>query len=632
MAGIAGIAQTNPQPIQDRLERMTRAQAYRGPDGVACWHDGHAALAHLALHTTPESRRERQPVTSDDGRLYLVADARIDNRAELIPQLRRSGLLANTQSTDAEIILAAYRRWGQQGVARLIGDFTFALWDQPNRRLFAARDPMGMRQLFFTVNQDTLMLATSIGAIVRGLASRPELNRPVIEAFLRQSYRPLVSETVYAGIQRLPPAHQLIWENGRLKQELYYALGSSSPESFANDTEWVEAFRGLFDTVIREQFRSDTPVGIWLSGGLDSSSLACAAHDLVSRDRLDADIKLYASVFDDTPLADEREYIALVEKVCPGFDSRHVISDDHWAFREFGGDDGFPLDEPEVYVTRANTSALLHRAAADGCRIVVTGDMANCSLGDTIYCHPEALRGVPASRVFQEARHYKAPRNVSWLGLFLRAFLPQRVMERYRSRSQPAAGFSNDSVPWLKPRHASSAPTQHTIDPRFFEARHASLSGRIIHRYVRKFFDLARLANLDTACAHAGVEMRLPFLDRRIVEFAMGMPQHLACDGGINRVILRKGLRDILPAAICSRLKGQGDQRALVFRGFDKERRRIAALASNPHAAALGFIDAAVFEEHLACVGRNQDQEIEKFLPSLSLEAWLRDTYFSHAD
>src|SRR5215212_5986209 len=150
MSGICGVIHLDGAPVEPEiLKEMAKAAAHRGPDGIRYWTDDNAALAHLALNITPESLREQQPLVSCGNDLVLTADARIDNRGELIRALGAKGYLPEAEPTDGELILAAYRCWGEECPARLVGDFAFAIWDARRKRLFAARDALGGMRAFY---------------------------------------------------------------------------------------------------------------------------------------------------------------------------------------------------------------------------------------------------------------------------------------------------------------------------------------------------------------------------------------------------------------------------------------------------------------------------------------------------
>ena len=282
MSGIAGILNLNGAPVDPhQLRKMADAMAYRSRDGQKIWHDGSIGLVHCHFWTTPEEVGEEQPVGSLDGRHWITADARIDNRDELIPLLTAKGHLTKKIPTDAEVTLAAYQCWGEHCARHLVGDFAIAIWDAPARRLFMARDVIGLRQLYYALVDGVLYFGTAIGAVVAALPRAPSLNRRVIEDYLRGRYSSWICQTVYEEILRLPPAHSLIAKgNGLSAPRLYYVFGSQPPPDCKTDQEWMEAFRALLDEAVRSRLRSNMPVGILVSGGLDSSAIACVAHDL----------------------------------------------------------------------------------------------------------------------------------------------------------------------------------------------------------------------------------------------------------------------------------------------------------------------------------------------------------------
>ena len=451
MSGICGVFSLAGAPVEEQLlRRMAAASAYRGPDGVTCWTQGPAGLAHLAFHTTPEAVRERQPLLDDAGRYCLVADARIDNRDEIIPSLMASGSLRSESPTDAEVILAAYACWGEDCGQHLIGDYAFAIWDALEQRLFAARDAMGVRQLYYTVVDGVLTFATTLASLIAALPERPALNGPLIYEFLGRSFEWARDETVYAGVCRLPPAHCLTAAGGGVRLRQYYIWGSQPPPAYRSDEEWILGFRELFDKVLRAQLRSVSPVGILLSGGLDSSAIACAVHHIGQQHDI-PEVKLVSGVFDHTPSADERQFIHLVQEACPGFEPHPFVGDEFWGFRDLGVESGYPLDEPDIHPVRAHTVALFRTAADAGCRVVLSGDMANYTLGDAVYATPHAIRAVARRDRLSEMRHFQRTGEETWITFLLRAYTPAALLPLYRRAtrmSQHLSGRSN--MPWIR--------------------------------------------------------------------------------------------------------------------------------------------------------------------------------------
>lgn len=631
MSGICGIVKLDGARVEPQLLRkMADGAAYRGPDGIRHWVQGPAGFAHLAFHTTPESARERQPLLSDDGRYCLVTDARIDNRDDLIPLLYAKGLLKSKLPTDADIIFAAYSQWGEDCAQYLIGDYAFALWNAPNQRLFAARDVMGIRQLYYTVRDGTLYFATTIGSLIAALPSRPALNGPFVEDFLRCRWNRWVHETVYAGIYRLPPAHSLVSTEKEVRLRQYYTLGSRPPPAYQTDEEWILAFRELLNKVLVAQLRSQTPVGILVSGGLDSSAVASVAHDISQRREVPM-IKLITCLFDHTPSADEREFFHEVEAYCPDFESHTFLGDELWGFRDVGAESGYPLDEPDIYVLRAQTMALFGAVASSGCRVALSGDWANGTLGDAVYATPRALRAVDLRTLPSEIKHFKRFSKESWVRLLLRAYAPETLLRLYRKVIDPKRGlFGPSPTPWVRPLDDSLNQRQTGArSTRLHRPDGLSISGEAILQWSTRAYDFARLSAVDVSTAFAGIEWRLPYLDRRIVEFALRMPQHMACSNGMNRVILRQSMRGSLPESVRLRMDKPGLVE-LVYRGFERERNRVECLLNEPRLATLGFIDGATLRDEVHRLwpeGDSNDYRFRHCLPSLLMEAWLRHAF-----
>jgi asparagine synthase (glutamine-hydrolysing) len=203
MSGICGIIHWDKRPVNTaELELMAEPAAHRGPDGIHYRTCGQAGFAHLALHITPESVRERQPLAGPEGQALLVADARIDNRDDLIPILAEKELLAGPEATDPEIILAAYRLWGTECPAHLLGDFAFAMWDASQQHLFAARDPMAMRAFYYRWDPRRFLFGTEVKQILAAPEVPARIFEPAVAAHLAGCFHHL-DWTFYEGIAQL---------------------------------------------------------------------------------------------------------------------------------------------------------------------------------------------------------------------------------------------------------------------------------------------------------------------------------------------------------------------------------------------------------------------------------------------
>lgn len=626
MSGICGIVYFDRKPVDPQaLRRMAQAAAYRGPDGIQTWHTGNVGLGYLAFHTTPESIRAQQPLLSKDGNICLVADARIDNRAELIPTLMAAGCLPNETPTDDELILAAYQHWQEHCPKHLIGDFAFAIWDGAEQQLFMARDPIGVRQLFYTKVDEAFFFASAIDPVLVAFPQRPPLNRPLLNIFLSGSVGPWVCETVYEGIFRIPPAHTLTLNENGATARLYYQFGEASAPEITSDTEWLEAFRALFEDAVRCRLRSVAPVALLVSGGLDSSAIACAAYQLQKQDCLPP-IRMYTSIFEDTPNADEKQYFDAVAAKCPSWPSTRIPSDDLWAFSEFGSDNNFPLEEPDIFPLRSHTLALLRVPAADGCRVVVSGALGEGFLGLNTYFEPETIRYISWQDRLLEIEHYRRLTGKPFSRIIFDAFLRPQLPGTLQRIWRTVRRASSNQRPWLSREAGLSDPKRHPLMSARLGSEKLDPIAKFIYYQTHSAYNITRLSSLGRMGAYAGIEWRYPYLDIRLVEFLLQIPQHLRSWRGMDRVILRQSMQDVLPKPILGRQsKARFDQ--LVSRGFARESGRLSTLFQDSLAEALGFLDKTVYSDELAAYGKGRRKEFRSLLHPLFLESWLKEIF-----
>ena len=223
---------------------MTQLMEHRGPDGARHWVQGPIAMGHRALNTTPESSLERQPLLDEAAGLGLTFDGRIDNRDELKSVLAADRTNGRVE-TDAELVLAAYRKWGEECPEHLLGDFAFAIWDEPRKRLFCARDHLGVRPFFYAAVGDTFVCASEIRALFAVPSLKMEPNLAIITMrLLGRSVE--FDETLYKGVSRLPMAHRLTITREAIRTRRYWDIDPAHEIRYRNDEEYGEHFRELF--------------------------------------------------------------------------------------------------------------------------------------------------------------------------------------------------------------------------------------------------------------------------------------------------------------------------------------------------------------------------------------------------
>src|SRR4029453_17668353 len=298
MSAIAGLHRTDgPLLAGHEVERMISALGHRAPDGTASWSRESVGLAYGGLWTTSEAVHETQPLTR--GPCVIVADARLDNREELATALDTYGVLG-----DAELILRAYLRWGEACPPKLLGDFAFAIWDGANRRLFCARDHIGVKPFYYHQAPGTFLFASEIKALLTNPTVPYSLNRVRVADHLVGLFDDQKA-TFYRDIYRLPAGHALTVSRERTRIWSYWTLDAVRELRLGSDEAYAEAVREGFTAAVKSRLRSRRPVGSLLSGGLDTASIVATARSLRGTD--DGDLDTFTAVFPGLPAADLRK-------------------------------------------------------------------------------------------------------------------------------------------------------------------------------------------------------------------------------------------------------------------------------------------------------------------------------------
>jgi asparagine synthase (glutamine-hydrolysing) len=331
MSGIVGIL--NPQGLAvDRrlLTTMTEHLAYRGPDAQEMWYDGQVGFGHTMLRTTFEQATERQPC-SLDGQVWITADARVDGRQELKQKLEAHGRNELKAATDVELILHAYHVWGEDCVNHLVGDFAFAIWDSRQSQLFCARDHFGVKPFFYSHKDGTFIFSNDLNCLRLHPLVSDELNELAIADFLMFGRNQEFDTSAFVDIHRLSPAHTLTCRPGlpvRLRR--YWELPICEPLRFKRPGDYVERFQKLFWQAVSDRLRTDR-VGIWMSGGLDSSSVAAVAGQFMKQGPGDPALTAYTIVYDRLIPDQERDYAGAAASFM-GIPTKYQTADDYPLF------------------------------------------------------------------------------------------------------------------------------------------------------------------------------------------------------------------------------------------------------------------------------------------------------------
>lgn len=577
MSGIAALYhRTGRFPQRRDAQRMLSAMPHRGPDGQSVWASGPVALGHAAHDTTPEAESERWPLTNRAETLALVADARIDNRAELIRTLQPSPAEDGTV-TDAALILSAYQRWGRDCPVHLIGDYAFVLWDATEHCLFGARDATGVRPFFYRdAPGEPFAVASEIKALRRASTGRWTIRDEQVGDYLAV-LQPPPETTFYTSVYRLPPGHAIDVRPGRVRTWAYWELDPEREIRDASDGQVAEAFAERFDEAVRCRLRSNRPVGAYLSGGLDSSSIAVTARDLRRRGAPEAGagpLQTVSTVYDRFPSCDERRYMqAVLEQ--GGFDPLFIRADpvtpldgledlvalhdepflapnlpvkwhEHRLVAESGPTvllDGHGGDE-----IVSQGAARLHELARAGNWLTLAGEVRGLS---RVYGETGAAQRW-ASLVWREAVQPRIQTR-GWMRFVAR--LLRKVGGRLRSLSPAAVRRPLGSLDIVAPGFRKQIQLEERRRTYLDQQRRVEKTARAQHyRHLMLPMQGQALEILDRTARARGLEVRFPFFDRRLVEFCLALPADQKLRNGYGRYILRAAMHERLPDPVRTRL------------------------------------------------------------------------------
>ena len=611
MAGLSGIWHRDGAPLlKNVLMTMVDAAIHRGQSSAHVQDMlGFVAQGSVGLSFT--------------GNYLVVAHARLDNRDELIPLLKNHHLLGPNPS-DTNIILAAYRHWGTDAPARLIGDFAFAIWDASKQQLFAARDPLAMRPLYYYISSERFAFASE----VKQLLSLPGISKTIDETtvalYLSGRFDPL-GRSFYKDIYQLEPAYALLITKRDVRRWRYWDIDAKRTLYYRRDEDYAEHFRDLFLRAVKDRLNPAQPVALFLSGGVDSGTLASSIGWLEQSGVSLNDIHAFSFAFDTFPECDEREISnAIAEHY--GFQTHTVDMDQFYPLAHYP-EHGPDLDEPYIGAYQAALEQGLSCAQSLEVGLMMGGDRGDLLLGDDLF-DPLGmfLRGRLALglRELNDARRWRfgRKRRVLWRDFInpLITIVAPGIRERYY-RLRPAHPVLR-TPDWLEPDLAKRTGLSRLLA----NAPVASnLRGARLGRYERIFLPLHMrgAAWSERTQAKYGLAFADVFSDRRLVEFVLAMPQWQVQRAAAPKALIRQGLARTLPSGVKDRLRKVSPEPLYEAALRDYARGTITGLLEGSRAGALGYVKAdelnGAYKQILA--GGRISAE---FWWALTLEMWLR--------
>ena len=633
MSAIFGIYHRDGQPVQrEILVRMAKILDHRGTDGSGLWCAGSVGLGHRLLWSTPESMLEQQPLVEQSKDYVITADARLDNREQLLPLLNLDLESANTAS-DSQLILVAYQQWGEHCPQYLLGDFAFAIWDERKQQLFCARDHFGVKPFYYYSSKRTFAWATEIKALL----CLPEVSRRLNEVKVADYLISLFEDkaiTFYQDILRLPPAHSLIINPSQIKLSKYWSLDPNTELRLPSDRAYAEAFQEQFSVAVSCRLRSAFPIGSLLSGGLDSSAISCMArHLLAQRDQ--TSLKTFSAIFDTVTQCDERTFIKAVVAQ-EGIEPHYVQADQLSPLMDL--EQVFWHQDEAFYAPNLFMHSELYRSACQqGVRVILDGFDGDTTVSHGVTYMTELARQGNWWALTREVRGFarnfdRDPRKMLWKYVWpygLAPLVPQswqrlgrKLTRRYRSQKPPTLQLNPDlvrrldlqeRVQQLQPYRDSPAQTAR-------EAHYRRLNWGVIP---------FSLEVVDRAAASFGIEPRYPFFDKRLVEFCLSLPPQQKISRGWTRMVMRRGMNGILPPEVQWR-GGKSDLSPNFHHGLRTfERDRFEQLIREESDRLEPYIDVVLLREtyqRFAAGEAMPDSDVMSIWKPLTLALWLKHT------
>lgn len=616
VCGIAGIAGGRADIRAERVRTMCAQIVHRGPD---------SAGQHIATDAALGVRRLRvidlftgdQPIANEDGSVVAVFNGEIYNHRELRAELSSQGHRFITR-TDTEVLVHLYEELGDGFVDRLEGMFAFAIWDERSRALVLARDRLGKKPLLWTEAEGGIFFASEHSALLAGLGVQPAIDPSALGVFLQLGYIPAPLDT-FDGVHKLPPAHVLVWRAGQISVRRYWQLPEPGTLRISPQ-EAATTLRRLFEDAVARRLIADVPIGAFLSGGLDSSTVVATMAQLAGK------VATFSIGFEESDYSELSDARVVAERYRTEHHELTVRALDMDILANLARHYGEPYADssalPTYHLARMTREFVTVALNGDGGDEVFMGYDRYRALGMSAALDrlPPSLRGAveglarllpsgdPRQRLTRLRRFFAvsalSPRQryLAWVSIFDAAALNTLLSPELASTASPAAP------------HLSSLE--------LFSAYEPQVAANLLDLGLYLPDDL--LAKVDIASMACSLEVRSPFLDRRIVEFGVSLPISLKIHDGVGKWIVRQAFADTLPAQIRSKPKqGFGIPIGSWIRGHAKAEVRDVLLSTRARERGLfmpGAVERLLMEHERGAIDHGA-----RLWTLLMLEFWFRE-------
>lgn len=620
MCGIAGIAGRFNSPLGAEIDKMVDLVGYRGPDGrgVSLFPEDGVALGHRRLSIIDPNPTGAQPMSLADGDLHIVFNGEIYNYLEIRQELESYGCRFRSHS-DTEVLLYAFRQWGRACLERLVGMFAFAVWDSRKKELFAARDRLGKKPFYYAGNDCEFVFASEVKSILAVDKNLRGVDVGLIDAYMSFGYVP-GEKSLHKGIRRLLPGHCLTWSKSGLKVDKYwdFDFDNQRDKGLAAHVSDIEQ---LLSSSIDLRLRSDVPLGVFLSGGLDSSAVVSLLAPGAA-----AGLKTFSVAYD---LGKEFDETAYAREVASRYQTdHHEIFITPKDFLDFVPGFIWHMDEP---VTEAAAISLYYvsKLAREHVVVCLSGEGSDeLFAGYDFYAYNLAMEKARSGLGAWGSNTAAAMGRKVGLGRKLQKYLDLTALpleKRYKGISSYEDGMKQKLYrsDFCQDRGASDPELANFIEGLFATSSGWDHLSRMLYFDTKTWLVDDLLIKADRMSMATSIELRVPFLDHRLVEYAASMPSKYKLKGLDPKYILKQVVKNRLPESVIKRKKmGFPTPLEIMFRGELYDYARDILLSEQ--ATGRGYFEKTAVENLLQAHKKGTSKNEREIWQLVVLEEWHR--------
>lgn len=619
MSGISGIVDWKRRIDKSQIQIMMDTVPYRAPDGEAIHCNGPLGMGFQFHKVTPESRNEVQPLVHNPTGIVLCADVRLDNRDEFSDYDNLAAL------SDSEIVLAAYLKDKRTWAEKLLGDFAIAIWDPMDRTVQLARDAMGMRSLYYYESPEKVVWATEVQQILSVAGVEKRLNESAVAAHLSG----LIRQSGMSFYKNIAPVEAgdivIISEKGK-KIRRYWNADPQKKIRYKRASDYADHFRELFSRSVECRLRSIKPVGLSLSGGMDSGSVASTVGWLYEREKCcyTPEFRAYNWAFDELKQCDERQVSRLITNRY-NFPSIDIPADDSWPLKDYP-EHGPHGDDPFFGMYQFLIDRTVEKAAEDGVSVLLSGDRGDLLIGGTVLDLPGMLRAGRPAMMIKDMMTLNDLTGQTVPNIF-KNHLIRPFVNKIRTERGKSLRFTSPVSYLTLPSHLRKDFITKNLDSGYIppSLKYSSSDRAVRDRYSHIFTEIHMHGMIwsERTNARLGVGFADVWSDRRLAEFILSIPQYMVHRVHDQKLIVRRAMTGVMPSEALAGIRKVSPQPLYIKALRKKALHIVRDLSKDMLSAKAGYIDEDIFHREMEKLINGQIVMFDLW-GALSLEMWLR--------